>query len=222
MAASARPPVAGRRCSRRRTAPAATAARPLPAAAPTTRRTSARSSRAAASVWAARLTGIDIPTLRDVWATAPVPARRLGGDLGRCDPGPQQRHRVRAGPGQPRGLRHRRSAVRSLRRPDRYQKTGTGLVGAVLQQHDFVRRRPCLQRTEAVNFNWGSASPGPGVNNDKFSVRWTGTVEAIVDRQLPVPDRHRRRRALVGQRRRRSSTTGPTTPQRRTPARPLR
>jgi hypothetical protein len=35
-----------------------------------------------------------------------------------------------------------------------------------------------LQRTEAVNFNWGNGSPGSGVNKDKFSVRWTGTVEA--------------------------------------------
>jgi len=29
-----------------------------------------------------------------------------------------------------------------------------------------------------VNFNWGNGSPGTGVNKDKFSVRWTGTVEA--------------------------------------------
>jgi hypothetical protein len=35
-----------------------------------------------------------------------------------------------------------------------------------------------LQRTEAVNFDWGSNSPGGSVNKDKFSVRWTGTVEA--------------------------------------------
>jgi hypothetical protein len=35
-----------------------------------------------------------------------------------------------------------------------------------------------LQRTEAVNFGWSSNSPGPGVNANNFSVRWTGKVEA--------------------------------------------
>lgn len=27
-----------------------------------------------------------------------------------------------------------------------------------------------------INFNWGQGSPGPGVNSDKFSVRWTGRL----------------------------------------------
>ncbi len=31
----------------------------------------------------------------------------------------------------------------------------------------------------AVNFNWGSASPGSGVNVDNFSARWTGQVQAV-------------------------------------------
>jgi len=35
---------------------------------------------------------------------------------------------------------------------------------------------PLLTRTEAVDFNWGSGAPGPGVPANKFSVRWTGTV----------------------------------------------
>src|SRR5512133_3357851 len=34
-----------------------------------------------------------------------------------------------------------------------------------------------LVRTDAqVNFNWGDASPCPGVPADNFSVRWTGSV----------------------------------------------
>lgn len=34
---------------------------------------------------------------------------------------------------------------------------------------------PALVRDDAViNFNWGLGSPGPGVNADNFSVRWTG------------------------------------------------
>jgi len=38
-----------------------------------------------------------------------------------------------------------------------------------------------LTRTDAtVNFDWGSGSPGTGVNSDNFSVRWTGKVQAPV------------------------------------------
>jgi PA14 domain len=33
-----------------------------------------------------------------------------------------------------------------------------------------------LTRTEAVNFDWGNAAPGPGVPADNFSARWTGFV----------------------------------------------
>ena len=36
---------------------------------------------------------------------------------------------------------------------------------------------PVLERVEKVAFTW-SASPGPGVNANQFSVRWTGFVEA--------------------------------------------
>jgi hypothetical protein len=35
-----------------------------------------------------------------------------------------------------------------------------------------------LTRTEAVNFDWGTGSPGTGVASDSFSVRWTGQVSA--------------------------------------------
>jgi RHS repeat-associated protein len=37
---------------------------------------------------------------------------------------------------------------------------------------------PALVRDEAVDFDWGSGSPGPGVGSDKFNVIWTGWVEA--------------------------------------------
>ncbi|MBW1644893.1 MAG: PKD domain-containing protein [Deltaproteobacteria bacterium] len=40
---------------------------------------------------------------------------------------------------------------------------------------------PALTRTDPqINFNWGSGSPGPGVNND-FSARWTGTLQVPAD-----------------------------------------
>ena len=36
--------------------------------------------------------------------------------------------------------------------------------------------QPALTRTEAVNFNWGGASPGDPIGVDAFSVRWTGSL----------------------------------------------
>ena len=36
---------------------------------------------------------------------------------------------------------------------------------------------PALVRNDAsIDFNWGNGSPGAGINSDKFSVRWTRTV----------------------------------------------
>jgi hypothetical protein len=32
-----------------------------------------------------------------------------------------------------------------------------------------------------INHNWGTSGPGNGINNDNFSVRWTGTVEFTSD-----------------------------------------
>jgi hypothetical protein len=37
---------------------------------------------------------------------------------------------------------------------------------------------PALQRSDAqLDFNWGSGSPGPGVNADQFSARWTRYID---------------------------------------------
>ena len=67
-----------------------------------------------------------------------------------------------------------RSAARRVRR--RHQ-SGTGLVGSYFN-NTTLSGTAVLVRTEAVNFNWGTGSPGAGVNADNFSVRWTGTVAA--------------------------------------------
>ena len=61
--------------------------------------------------------------------------------------------------------------------------TGTGLTGQYYNDPDTGARFGTLvfTRTDAtVNFTWGNDSPGPGVNIDKFSVRWTGQVLAPV------------------------------------------
>ncbi|MBC5861806.1 PA14 domain-containing protein [Flavobacterium turcicum] len=55
---------------------------------------------------------------------------------------------------------------------------GKGLQGTYFNTVDLTGPA-VLTRTDAtVDFNWGG-SPGPGVNADDFSVRWTGTVEAL-------------------------------------------
>ena len=39
---------------------------------------------------------------------------------------------------------------------------------------------PALCRDDAnINFNWGSGSPGTGVNSDNFGVRWTRTIDFL-------------------------------------------
>jgi YVTN family beta-propeller protein len=55
--------------------------------------------------------------------------------------------------------------------------TGTGLSGQYFNNVS-LNGSPVLQRTEAVNFSWGSGAPGTGLGIDNFSVRWVGQVEA--------------------------------------------
>jgi len=55
--------------------------------------------------------------------------------------------------------------------------SGTGLRGSYYA-NATLSGTPVLNRTEAVNFDWGTGSPGTGVGADLFSVRWRGTIEA--------------------------------------------
>lgn len=54
---------------------------------------------------------------------------------------------------------------------------GTGLTGQYFNNMTLAGSAT-LQRTEAINFNWGTGSPGAGIGVDRFSVRWSGQVEA--------------------------------------------
>jgi YVTN family beta-propeller protein len=125
------------------------------------------------------LTGIDIPTLRDAWATAPYLHRGsaatlsdaiaahegitlTAGELANlaayvAEIGGQEPAPGGGGGGTP--------------------NTGTGLQGRYFN-NPTLSGAPVLSRVEAVNFGWSTASPGPGVNSDQFSVRWSGMVEA--------------------------------------------
>jgi YVTN family beta-propeller protein len=125
------------------------------------------------------LTGIDIPTLRDAWATAPYLHRGSAATIADAilahagvaltatelanlsayvsQIGNQETSAPSSGPG---GT----------------PSTGTGLTGTYFN-NTTLSGAEVLQRVERVNFAW-SESPGPGVGSDQFSVRWTGQVEA--------------------------------------------
>lgn len=58
--------------------------------------------------------------------------------------------------------------------------TGTGLRAEFFNNRD-LNAPLILNRIDAtVDVDWGSNSPAAGVNNDNFSARWTGQVEAPV------------------------------------------
>jgi mono/diheme cytochrome c family protein len=121
------------------------------------------------------LTGIDVPTLRDVWATAPYLHRGQAATLADA---------VRAHPGANVAESDLPNLVAYLSQIGSQEgtssattpNTGTGLAAAYFN-NTALTGSPVLERNEAVKFTW-SGSPGPGVNADNFSVRWTGFVEA--------------------------------------------
>jgi YVTN family beta-propeller protein len=122
---------------------------------------------------AGALGGIDVPTLRDVWATAPylhdgsaatlADAVRAHNNVTVND---ADLNRLVA------YLREIGSEESSAPSP---QASGGGLVGRYYNGM-ALSGAPLLTRTEAINFNWASGAPGAGVPANQFSVRWTGTI----------------------------------------------
>jgi uncharacterized delta-60 repeat protein len=54
--------------------------------------------------------------------------------------------------------------------------TGNGLSGTYYNNMDFTS--PVFTRRDStINFNWGTGSPGAGIDPDTFSVRWTGQIQ---------------------------------------------
>ncbi|MEW6102542.1 MAG: FG-GAP-like repeat-containing protein [bacterium] len=52
-----------------------------------------------------------------------------------------------------------------------------GLLGEYFNSDPNFISSPVLVRIDpTIDFNWGNGSPGPGVNSDNFSVRWTGMI----------------------------------------------
>jgi YVTN family beta-propeller protein len=122
------------------------------------------------------LTGIDPPTLRDVWATAPY---LHDGSA------PTLEAAVRAHPGttsitdgdMANLVQYLREIGSDEAAAPAAAGTGTGLTGAYFNNVTLTGT-PVLTRVEAVNFSWGSKSPGGKVTTNNFSVRWTGTFIA--------------------------------------------
>ena len=60
------------------------------------------------------------------------------------------------------------------------EPAGTGLRGDYYNGTNFNTR--LFRRTDPqIAFQWGTRSPGAGVNRDKFSVRWAGYLKPPVD-----------------------------------------
>jgi YVTN family beta-propeller protein len=124
------------------------------------------------------LSGIDIPTLRDAWATAPYLHRGQAATLADA---------IAAHDGvtlTSSELANLAAYVAQIGSEESAPGTGGGTTpntGTGLSAQYFnnmtLTAPAALERIEKVNFYWG-ASPGPGVNGNQFSVRWTGQVEA--------------------------------------------
>ena len=123
----------------------------------------------------AALAGIDVPTLRDVWATAPY---LHDGSAATLQAAVRAHTSVAAAVNAT--AANLDKLVAYLREIGGEEGPApspvtNGLVGSYFN-NTTLAGTAALSRTEAVNFNWGTAAPGAGVNADNFSARWTGTV----------------------------------------------
>ncbi len=58
--------------------------------------------------------------------------------------------------------------------------TGTGLKGGYYGNTGLTGAVALSRTDSTINFQWGAAGPAPAIPADRFSVRWTGQVEAPV------------------------------------------
>jgi cytochrome c peroxidase len=123
----------------------------------------------------AALSGIDVPTLRDVWATAPYLHDGSATTLEAA---------VRAHTSLQISDADVTRVATYLRETGNEESTapvrassGAGLLGSYFAGVDLAG--PVLfTRVEAVDFDWGVGAPGTGAPVDNFSVRWTGSFTA--------------------------------------------
>jgi YVTN family beta-propeller protein len=122
------------------------------------------------------LLGLDTPTLRDAWLTAPYLHNGSAPSLAAAI----QAHKTLLL--SPTDLANVTAFVQQIGAEEPAvtavpPTAGTGLVGQYFANATLTGA-PALTRTEAVSFDWGTASPGTGIPVDSFSVRWVGQVSA--------------------------------------------
>ena len=127
----------------------------------------------------APLTALDVPTLRDLWATAPYLHDGSAATLAAA---------VQAHAGNPVASADLANLVAYLEQIGSEEATapvgvpgvgnGSGLRAEYFDNFS-LQGQPVLSRVEVPDFNWGTSSPGPGVPADNFSVRWSGEVQAV-------------------------------------------
>ncbi len=128
----------------------------------------------------AALTGLDTPTLRDTWATAPY---LHDGSAATVEAAVTAHTSITLTATE---LANVSAFVRQIGREEAAVAptgtpvgTGTGLRGEYFANLT-LSGSPALTRTEIVNFDWAGGSPGAGVPADNFSARWSGQVQATV------------------------------------------
>jgi hypothetical protein len=123
------------------------------------------------------LNGIDVPTLRDAWATPPYLHRGQAGTIADAILAHSGLNITET------ELADLAAYVSQIGNQETSAPTGTGgsnggtgLTGRYFN-NTTLTGSSVLQRVENIAFKW-TGSPGPGVNTNNFSVRWTGQVEA--------------------------------------------
>jgi YVTN family beta-propeller protein len=121
------------------------------------------------------LNGIDVPTLRDAWATAPY----LHDGSAATIPDAIRAHQgvtLNAA-----DLANVTAYVQQIGAEEieaaAGSGTGTGLLGQYFN-NTTLTGDPVAERTQAIDFDWKAAAPVAEVGVDLFSIRWSGTVEA--------------------------------------------
>ncbi len=120
------------------------------------------------------LTGIDIPTLRDVWSTAPY---LHDGSAATLEAAIQAHTGITASSADRTSLAAYLREIGSDEEGAPAFDVGAGLAGDYFDNRT-LSGSPALRRIEAIDFNWANAAPAPGVGKDNFSVRWSGSVLA--------------------------------------------
>jgi large repetitive protein len=121
----------------------------------------------------AALAGIDTPTLRDAWQTAPY---LHDGSAATLDAAIAAHNNVTLNAAQ---LAQVAAFVAQIGSEEpAVAPSGSGGLQGSYFNNLALTGSAALTRTEAVNFDWGTGSPGTGIGVNNFSARWSGSVLA--------------------------------------------